>query len=80
MGAGADLCADNVRVGAGVSSPDGRRRQRADPILAAAAAAAAWAFRPAAAAYGGVGQQKASFSQISRAKLCLVIRLTCRPY
>jgi len=65
-----------VRVGGGVSSPDGQRRRRADPILAAAAA---WAFRPAAAAYGGVGQQKASFSQISRAKLCLVIKLTCRP-
>jgi len=44
-----DLCADHLRVGGGVSSPDGRRRRRADPNLAAA--------------FGGGGsQQKAPFS------------------
>jgi len=54
-------CADHIRVGGGVPSHDHRRRRRrADPILAAAAAAA-WTFRPAAAAFGGVGQQKTSF-------------------
>jgi len=52
-----DLCADHVMVG-GVPSPDGRH---ADTILAAMAA---WAFRPAAAAYGSGGQQKAQFSRI----------------
>jgi len=51
----ADLCADQVTVGGGVLSPDGRRRRpRADPILAAAVTRV---FRPAA--FGG--QQNALF-------------------
>jgi len=39
-----DMCANHVRVGGGMSSPDDWHRRHADPILAAAA------FPPAASA------------------------------